>query len=97
MKTEYFECVCFSDEHMLKFILDDGKIDNKKDYEPELYCGIFLEETSFFSRLYKAIKYVFGYKCKYGHFGNWVLNKNDADKLKELLLDYKKLLQEYNS
>lgn len=91
MKNEYFECACFSDEHTLKFILDDGKTD-KKNYEPEMYCGIFLSDTKLFSRIWQAIKYIFGYKSRYGHFGNWILNKNDIERLENLLSEYKKLL-----
>lgn len=78
MKTEYFECACFSDEHVLKFICDEE--DN------ELYCSIFLNQyRSIFKRVWIAIKYIFNYKCKYGHWDNWIFRQEDSERLKELL------------
>jgi len=73
--TYFFECICGSDEHTLRFILD------KEDHE--IYTSIFLgtEHLSWFKRLWTGIKYIFGYKCKYGHFGNWILKEEDIKKL----------------
>lgn len=98
MKTEYFDCKCFSDEHTLKFMLDDGKANNGfPEYEPELFCGVFLEDTGFFQRVWQSIKYIFGYKCRYGHFGNWTLRLEDVDRLEELLSNFKESLKEYEA
>ena len=71
MKNEYFECSCFSPEHTLLFKFD----------EDEIYVYVFLDSDGFLRRIWKAIKYVFGYKCKYGHFDEFILSKKDADKL----------------
>jgi hypothetical protein len=85
MKTEFFECSCYSDEHTLKFILDD---DVKY---PCLYTSIFLSEPSLLKRIWLSIKYIFGYKCKYGHFDCFLLREKDADRLIDLLNNYKAL------
>lgn len=76
METYYFECQCGGDEHMLKFVVDDE----------DFYLNVFLNQyRSFFHRLWIAVKYVFGYKCKYGHWDSWMLRPEDVQRLKDLL------------
>ena len=78
MKTHYFECICYSDEHILKFQIDEE--------EKEIYTTIFLNQyRNVLKRVWIAIKYIFGYKCKYGHWDCWTLRNEDIQKLKELL------------
>lgn len=81
--TEYYECSCYSDEHMLKFILDDNLSDG-----PELYTSIFLSEHPWYKRIWIAIKYAFGHKSKYGHWDCWLLIPTDAKRLRDLLNKY---------
>ena len=74
-KIKHLDCVCTSPEHTLRFMLDDE----------ELYTEVFLNNpNNFFKRMWIAIKYVFGYKCKYGHFDCFVMKPGDEDKLIEL-------------
>ena len=76
VETHYFECQCGGDEHMLKFVVDDE----------DFYLNVFLNQyRGFFHRLWIAIKYVFGYKCKYGHWDSWMLRPEDVQRLKGLL------------
>ena len=76
--SHFFECVCHSDEHTLRFIYDED--DN------EFYTTIFLNQyRNLFKRILIAIKYIFGYKCKYGHWDCWVLKYEDIDRMKKLL------------
>lgn len=70
LKRKYFECACFSEEHTLKFSFDP--------VEKELYASIFLVEDNFWNRLVNGIKYILGYKCKYGHWNTWIFNYEDA-------------------
>jgi len=78
--SHFFECICGADEHTLKFVLS-----MEEDY-PEIYTTIFLNQyRSFWKRLWVGIKYIFGYKCKYGHWDVWVLNPGDAERLKGIL------------
>ncbi len=80
-KTQFFECCCFSSEHILIFsyCVEDN----------EVYTTVFLNHDSFFKRIINAIKYVFGYKCRYGHFDTFILNKDDLNNLINLLQRYK--------
>ena len=76
--THYFECACGSDEHTLRFILDKE--------EKKIYTTIFLNHyDQWYKRLWRGIKYIFGYKCKYGHWDVWTLRYEDIDRLKEVL------------
>jgi len=78
LKSEFFECQCHSDEHTLKFTWNEE--DN------EIYTSVFLDDyRNFFQRVKVAAKYIFGYKCKYGHWDCFVLKPEDAGRLKELL------------
>lgn len=92
-KVEFFECVCTSDQHTLRFSLDS--------YDPkdvELYVSVFLNQyRNFFCRIWIAIKYIFGYKCRYGHWDCTILKIEDADRLIDLLENYKRLSDERGS
>lgn len=86
-QTEFFECICGMDEHTLRF-----KLESYDPMDVELYTSVFLSQYhSFFGRLWLAIKYLFGYKCRYGHWDCSVIKLEDADRLIALLEKYKKL------
>ena len=78
MTAEFFECACHSDEHTLTF-----------RYVPEyneLYTSVFLNQRrNVFKRVWIALKFVFGYKCKYGHWDCFYMRLDDAERLKALL------------
>lgn len=78
MITEFYECDCSSDEHTLKFTLDpdDGM----------LWTSVFLSQyRGFFGRCWEALKYVFGYRSKYGHFDCVHVREDDKPRLIALL------------
>lgn len=79
--THYFDCTCGSNEHTLKFTLE------KED--GELYTSVFLNQyRGFFKRLWIGIKYVFGYKCEYGHWDCWILDRDDAERLRDMCNEF---------
>lgn len=87
MQNEYFECMCFSDEHMVKFIyFDSGELSEM----PELILSTYLETGNIFSRIWGAIKYIIGYKSKYGDFSSSWFDPENCDRLIGLLEKYKK-------
>jgi len=78
MDTEHFECQCYSDEHTLKFNIDDE--------DGYIYASVFLNQwNSWYKRIWIALKYVFGYKCKYGHFDSFMLRLEDHDRFRLIL------------
>lgn len=77
IQTEFFECRCHSDEHLVVFHYDPD--------EGDFYLEVHLSNNSFYQRIWQAIKHIFGYKCKYGCFDCWTLDENDAERLMNLL------------
>jgi len=74
---EYFECQCTSPEHGIKFEYDE---DN------EIILSYFLNQyRSWWQRVWIAVKYVFGYKCRYGHFDVTLFKNEDIPRLIKLL------------
>lgn len=73
--TEFFECACHSDEHTLRFILSFD------DDDPCIYTSVFLRERQWWKRIWPAVKYVFGYKCRFGHWDCFELKPEDAQRL----------------
>lgn len=74
MHIEYFDCKCLSSEHTLRFVYDPE--DN------ELYTEVFLSQyRNIFMRIWVAFRYVFGYRCKYGHWDCWLLKAEDCQRL----------------
>lgn len=86
-KSEYFECSCSSSEHTLRFMLWEGD-------EPEVYAHVFLAPDPFFARIWNAIKYVFGYRCRYGHFDEFIMQPEDAERMIDLMTRYKELYEQ---
>jgi hypothetical protein len=79
-KPEIFLCDCYSTEHQLVF-----KHDPNEEYH-ELYIDVHLITwKNFFKRIWVSLKYISGYKCRYGHWDEFVFNKNDAERLIEIL------------
>lgn len=84
---EYFECRCHSPEHVLRFVLFGPS-------EPEVCVYTFLRPDSFFKRVWNAVKYVFGYKCRYGHFDEFLMDPKDVGRFIELGQAFKAAIEE---
>jgi len=67
-KPQLFICDCTSREHQIIMVVDGD----------EIYCHIHLAGGGFFKRLVGGARHIFGYHCKYGHFDEFILNKNGA-------------------
>jgi hypothetical protein len=83
--SEFFVCECSSDEHTLRFILDDYCI----------YTDVYLNDwQNCYTRLWVGIKYIFGYKCKYGHWDCFMMNPEDIPRFRKMLDDFEALNKE---
>lgn len=79
MKTDIIICDCKSTEHQIVINFDDT--DNLK----MVYLHIHLaNHKNFFKRLLIGIKYVFGYKSKYGQWDEFIITKDNYSKLKNI-------------
>ncbi len=76
--NDVFICQCYNTEHQLIFSYN-------KDWE-KVFVSVHLSpEYKIWKRIWFAIKYMFGYRCKYGHFDEFIFNKDDADKLQKVV------------
>lgn len=80
-------CACKSSEHILHFSYDRES--------NELYTSVQLGNYPyFFQRLKNAIKYIFGYKCRYGHWDCTLIPPEEANKLYHFLKRHKDTLND---
>lgn len=80
LKHHFLICQCSSSEHTLQFICDPD--------EKEIYTQVFLNQhRSFFKRVWVSIKYIFGYKCRYGHWDTFIMRSEDLEKIKVIIED----------
>jgi hypothetical protein len=74
MDNHFVICTCQTPEHIIRFMYD--KADN------ELYTEVYLNNyNSFFKRCWIALKYILGYKSKYGHWDSTIINKQERTNL----------------
>lgn len=84
-------CIGQSIDHSLIFSMyNDEACD-------ELYCHVALTPRRFFGRIILGLKYIFGFKCEYGHYNEWILDKEDAQELSDLFGLYAKRLEKSTS
>lgn len=69
-------CDCSSREHQI--IIEHDNEDNL------IYCHIHLVKHGFWRRLKAGLKYIFGYKCRYGQWDEFILKPEHANQLREL-------------
>ena len=69
-------CDCSSREHQI--IIEHDNEDNLT------YCHIHLVKNGFWRRLKAGLKYIFGYKCRYGQWDEFILKPEHANQLREL-------------
>lgn len=77
MEFRYLECSCGTPEHTVRFLKDENF----------LYMTFFLSNAPWHRRIVNALKYVFGYKCRYGHFDEVVLGEEEVQKLINILVE----------
>lgn len=80
-ENEIFICECHSLEHMIHLYYE-------KPYD-SYYLNIHLVPLSFFRRLWHGIKYIFGHRCMFGDFDEFLFKKEDIKKIIDI---YKKQL-----
>jgi len=88
----FFECQCGSSEHILRFTLDAS------DEDPGIYSSVFLDsDVPWYKRLWMGIKYIFGYRCKYGYFGCWLMKDEDIERFQMMISKYQNMKNVNNS
>ena len=83
-ETEVIICECSSMEHQAKFYYE------KPDGVPYDLFAVLIHLNSgrgFFYRLWYGLKYIFGFKSRYGAWDELLIGKEDRKKLYEFLKD----------
>lgn len=79
-------CECSSTDHQLLFLYDD---DPNWD---RVYVHFHLSpDYGFWKRLWRGIKYAFGYRSRYGDFDEIILRPDDAEKFQKIADKLKEL------
>jgi hypothetical protein len=78
---KYFECICASLEHTVV-------VDTFEDEDQSVSFYFNLAPVRFWRRLKFAVKYLFGYQCKYGHFEDMMLDRQKARELRDTLNEF---------
>ncbi len=73
MKPEIMICQCSSTEHQVVYWVDEE--------DSQVYVSVFLSPLPLIERIGAAIKYIFGYKCRYGHWEEFVLGEEHREDL----------------
>jgi hypothetical protein len=77
-------CQCHSSDHQMLLLYSDDEDKNGNKY-PMCYVHIHLNKRPFFKRLKYGIKYIFGYKCRYGAFDEFIFDPEDVESLEKLI------------
>jgi hypothetical protein len=93
-------CECGSTEHSMvlrlwDFGLDGSLWEEDPDSNVSLTLEVFLLDSTFWKRLKKGLKYIFGYKSRYGHFDSLEVSYNDAQKIIDRMIQYRQKVEEY--
>ncbi len=72
-------CACHIEEHQLR-LLHLG--------DEEMFITFHLTRHGFFRRVWTAIRYVCGYRCRYGEWDEVVLGEEEAQGIIEFLTRY---------
>lgn len=75
MEDKLLICSCNRAEHQIIV----------REIEGEYYANIHLVHFPFFKRLILGIKYIFGYKCKYGNFEEFILDDRHILPLRDIM------------
>jgi len=72
-------CECNSTEHQMLFLYSDD------DGVPMVFVHTHLTKKPFWQRVKYGIKYIFGYKCQYGAFDEFIINPTDIPKIENVV------------
>ncbi len=76
-EKDFILCDCSSNEHQIIIFYDEDC--------NLVYVSIHLSKFNFFKRLIFGIKYIFGYYCKYGHWEEFIISKNNINEFKDII------------
>ena len=92
-ENNYFECDCGSKEHTFCVTSEQSE----DQFPPQLYFYFqLIQYRGFIKRLSVALKYIFGYQCRYGHWDTVNLSEDDTNRLIVLLHQHRVRLEKFS-
>jgi hypothetical protein len=80
LKTDLFVCTCGDVQHQLIVRYWKGLV--HKEDKPEVFVEVLLNpELNIWKRIVNAVRYIFGYRSKYGDFDEVILEPSDYKKI----------------
>lgn len=79
--TEYFECDCGDMDHILR-------VSYYKEDTEEMYVEIHLRQKTFLQRVWHGVKYIFGFRSRYGDFDEFLWAPETARKYRAFIDKY---------
>jgi len=84
-ETIFAECSCYSPEHQMIF----KYVHDKFIEEDQIYMRTHLiTYKNVWKRTWRSLKYIFGYKCRYGQFDEVILKTKDVKTLRDMFDAY---------
>jgi hypothetical protein len=93
--NDIYICECGSSEHQFIFRIYDFADEMWVEDDPCCSLDVFLSEQPFWTRLKRGLTYIFGYKCRYGHFDTADISYKDAHRLILGMLKFRRKVREY--
>ena len=81
-EIDLFICSCHNTEHQMVVLYDEDEVEGR--IYPTVFINTHLAKKPFWQRVGHGLKYIFGYQCKYGAFDEFILNSDDADKVRKV-------------
>jgi hypothetical protein len=95
--NDVFICDCGSTEHLFVFRVWDFADEDWVVDEPCCSLDVFLSDVPFWTRLKRGLAYIFGRKCRYGHFDSADIGYDDASRLISGLTKYQSMILKFRN
>lgn len=76
-RPEIMVCQCTSTEHQVVYWKDPE--------DRQVYMSVYLAPLPLLKRIWEAIRYVFGYRCRYGHWEEFVMGEEHLADLRQII------------
>lgn len=84
LKPDVIICDCHSTEHQM-IVYYEEEDDMSEVRYPMCYLHIHLNERNFWGRLKYGIKYILGYKSRFGAFDEFIISIENIDKFEKIV------------
>jgi hypothetical protein len=81
---EVLICDCHSTDHQILLMYSEDEYCTGETF-PTCYAHIHLNRRPFWERVKYGVKYIFGYRSRFGAFDEFLFNPDDVEKLEKLV------------